>query len=96
MFVLGENKIMTNKETKLKPNFKLHVMKPAISDDDITALFNGIVNVVKKKVELENNSQMIEMNLCHEMMMKELKEKKAEIVRLKNEILHLKSLLKNQ
>ena len=96
MFVLGENNNMTNKETKFKPNFKLHVMKPSISDEDITALFNGIINVVKKKVELENNSQIIEMNLCHDMLVKELKEKKAEIVRLKNEILRLKSQIKNQ
>ena len=93
---MGENIIMTNKELEQKPNFKLHVMKPAISDEDITALFNGIVNVVKKKVELENNSQIIEMNLCRDMLVKELKEKKAEIVKLKNEIVRLKSQLSNQ
>ena len=87
---------MTNKEDNLKPNFKLHVMKPMISDEDITALFNGIINVVKKKVELENNSQLIEMNLCQEKLVQELKSKKAEIVRLKNEIIHLKNQLKNQ
>lgn len=87
---------MTNKEDNLKPNFKLHVMKPMISDEDITALFNGIINVVKKKVELENNSQLIEMNLCQEKLVQELKSKKAEIVRLKNEIINLKTQLKNQ
>ena len=86
---------MTNKEDNLKPNFKLHVMKPMISDEDITALFNGIINVVKKKVELENNSQLIEMNLCQEKLVQELKSKKAEIIRLKNEIIHLKNQLKN-
>ena len=93
---MGENIIMTNKELEPKQNFKLHVMKPAISDEDITALFNGIVNVVKKKVELENNSQIIEMNICHDMLVKELKEKKAEIIKLKNEIIRLKSQLSNQ
>ena len=86
---------MTNKEPGTKSTFKLHVMKPTISDEDITALFNGIVNVVKKKVELENNSQIIEMSLCHDMLVKELKEKKAEIARLKNEIIRLKTEIKS-
>lgn len=75
-------------------NFKLHVMPPAITDEDITALFNGIINVVKKKVELERNSKIIEMNLTQERLLKELKEKRAEIIRLKNEIIHLKAELK--
>ena len=28
---------------------KIHVMPPQISDSDISALFNGILNIVKKK-----------------------------------------------
>lgn len=74
-------------------NYKIHVMPPAISDDDIMALFNGIVNVVKKKFELEKNAEIININLNHERLVKELKEKQAEISRLKNEIIYLKSKL---
>jgi len=42
-----------------KPNFKVHVMPPSITDADITALFNGIINVVKKKVELEKMQKLL-------------------------------------
>lgn len=72
-------------------NYKIHVMPPSITDDDITALFNGIINVVKKKIELEKNAEIINMNLHQEKLIKELKEKRAEIARLKNEIIYLKS-----
>ncbi|MBR4998289.1 MAG: hypothetical protein IKY10_00260 [Clostridia bacterium] len=76
------------------PSYKLHVMPPPISDDDISALFNGILNVVKKKFELEKNAEIINLNLNQERILKELNEKKAEIARLKNEIIYLKSQLK--
>lgn len=72
-------------------NYKIHIMPPQISDEDITALFNGIVNVVKKKFELEKNSETINLNFHIEHLQRELKEKKAEIIRLKNEIIYLKS-----
>ena len=81
---------MENTENK-NSNYKIHVMPPAISDSDITALFNGIINVVKKKFELEKNAEIINLNLNHERLVKELKEKQAEIARLKNEIIYLKS-----
>ena len=75
-------------------NYKIHVMPPSITDDDITALFNGIVTVVKKKNELEKSAERINLNLNMDKLMKELKEKQAEIARLKNEIIFLKSQLK--
>ena len=77
-------------------NFKIHVMPPAITDEDITALFKGIVNVVKKKFELEKNAETINLNLNVERLVKELHEKQAEINRLKNEIIHLKTQLENR
>ncbi len=76
-------------------NFTLHVMPPQITDADITALFNGIVNVVKKKFELEKNAETLNLNLNMEKLIKELKEKQAEINRLKNEIIFLKNELNN-
>lgn len=85
---------MENLENK-NSNYKIHVMPPAISDEDITALFNGIVNVVKKKFELEKNAEVINLNINHERLVKELKEKQAEISRLKNEIIYLKSKIKS-
>ena len=83
------------KETNSNNDCKIHVMPPAISDADITALFNGLLNVVKKKIELDNKSVFINMNSCMEKLSKELKEKQSECNRLKNEILFLKSQLKN-
>lgn len=73
---------------------KIHVMPPQISDEDITALFNGIVKVVKKKIELEKNAEIINLNINFEKALKELNEKKSEIIRLKNEIIYLKSQIK--
>ncbi len=74
-------------------NYKIHVMPPSITDDDISALFNGIVNVVKKKYELEKNAETINLNINIEKLVKELKEKQSEIIRLKNEIIYLKTQL---
>lgn len=76
-----------------KQPYKIHVMPPAISDEDITALFNGIVNVVKKKIELEKNAETINLNININKLVTELQEKQAEINRLKNEIIYLKSQL---
>lgn len=84
---------MRKNDESQKENFTLHVMPPNITDDDITALFNGIINVVKKKFELEKNAETINLNLNMERLLKELKEKQAEIIRLKNEIIFLKSQL---
>lgn len=85
---------MKNTEKNPKENeLKIHVMPPSITDDDITALFNGIVSVVKKKIELEKNAELINANINHKKLTRELKEKNAEIIRLKNEIIYLKSLL---
>ena len=86
---------MKNNEIETNENCQIHVMPPAISDADISALFNGILNVVKKKFELETKSNIINMNLSIEKLMKELKEKQAECNRLKNEIVFLKSKIKD-
>lgn len=93
--MLGENidmeKIPNESE---KQTTKIHIMPPQITDADITALFNGIVNVVKKKCELETKAEIININANYERLLKELKEKQAECIRLKNEIIYLKSQLK--
>lgn len=81
-----------NKKENLE-NFKIHVMPPQITDEDINALFNGILSVIKKKFELEKNAEKLNLSISHERLLKELKEKNAEINRLKNEILYLKSKL---
>lgn len=85
---------MENKEINEKEICNIHVMPPAISDADISALFNGLLNVVKKKFELDTKSNIINMNLNIEKLMKELNEKQAECNRLKNEIIYLKSKIK--
>ena len=77
------------KENDKKCN--IYVMPPSISDEDITALFNGIMQVVKHKLELDTKAQMLNLNLSNEKLIKELKEKTAECIRLKNEIIYLKS-----
>ena len=86
---------MINDDNK-NQKFNIHVMPPQITDEDITALFNGIVNVVKKKFELEKNAETLNLNFSMEKLIKELKEKNNEIIRLKNEIIYLKSKLKQQ
>jgi len=87
---------MTKTPKNAKSNYKIHVMPPSITDEDITALFNGIVNVVKKKFELEKNAETINLNINYEKVVRELNEKSAEIIRLKNEIIYLKSQLKQK
>lgn len=90
---IGKNKDMI--KNKKENNCKIHVMPPTISDEDISALFNGILNVVKKKFELEVQAEFINMNTNINKLKAELKEKTAECVRLKNEILNLKAKLEN-
>jgi len=87
---------MTKTPNNPESNYKIHVMPPSITDEDITALFNGIVNVVKKKFELEKNAETINLNINYEKVVRELNEKSAEIIRLKNEIIYLKSQLKQK
>ena len=76
-------------------NCKVHVMPSTISDNDITALFNGLLNVVKKKFELDCQAQVISFNISIEKLQKELKNKINECNRLKNEIIFLKSKLES-
>ena len=81
-----------NKKTD-KENCQIHVMPTCITDEDITALFNGIIAVVKKKFELDSRSSLININNNMNKLAKELNEKRAECNRLKNEIIYLKSKL---
>lgn len=92
----GKNKYMIKdlKNHNEKTKYNIHVMPPSITDADITALFNGIINVVKKKIELDTRAKILNMNVSIEKLMQELQEKKAECNRLKNEIIYLKSQLK--
>ena len=68
-------------------------MPSPISDEDITALFNGILKVIRKKSELDSRAQMLNLNLDNERLIKALNAKQAECNRLKNEIIFLKSQL---
>ena len=90
----AKNKIMNkNNDITSKENCLVHVMPPSITDEDISALLNGIIGVMRRKIELENQAELINMNIDINKLRKELKEKTAECVRLKNEILLLKSKL---
>lgn len=71
----------------------IFVMPSAITDEDITALFNGILKVVRKKSELDARAQMLNLNLDNERLIKALNEKQAECNRLKNEIIYLRAKL---
>ncbi|MBE5741127.1 MAG: hypothetical protein E7351_01155 [Clostridiales bacterium] len=82
-------------EHQKNQNAKIHVMPPSITDEDISALFHGILSVVKKKIELEARAEIINMNVNMEKLLRELKERQAECIRLKNEILYLKSQIQN-
>ena len=79
---------------KEKKDCNVYVMPPAITDEDITALFNGIVNVVRHKLELDVKAKVLNLNLTQEKLLNELKAKTAECNRLKNEIIYLKSKIK--
>ena len=84
------------KNNKSKINCTLHVMPPQISDEDINALFSGLVSIVRRKIELESRAEIININLSYDKLSRELKSKQAECIRLKNEILNLKSQLENK
>ena len=77
-----------------EPNCQIHMMPPTISDEDISALFNGIVGIMKRKIELDAKAEIINLNCNTERLLKQLREKEAECIRLKNEIIYLKSKLK--
>ena len=86
-------KKIPNETEEKNTTAKIYVMPPQITDADITALFNGIVNVVKKKCELETKAEIININANYDKLLKDLKDKQAECNRLKNEIIYLKSQL---
>ena len=72
---------MKNNQPPKQNDLKIHVIPPQISDEDISALFNGIINVVKKKFELEKNAETINLNFSVETLKKQLHEKQSEINR---------------
>ncbi len=78
---------------KEKKDCNIYVLPPKITDEDITALFNGIVNIVRHKLELDTKAQILNLNFTNEKLIKELKAKTNECNRLKNEIIYLKSQL---
>lgn len=80
---------------KKNDNCQIHIMPTLITDADIKALFDGILNVVKKKIELDSQAEILNINLNLDAVKKELKEKCAECNRLKNEIIYLKSQIEN-
>ena len=65
---------MKNIESENKIETKIHVMPPSITDEDISALFNGILNVVKKKIELENKAEIININANYTKLLKDYKD----------------------
>ena len=85
--------MIINMREEKKQNCQIHVMPPAITDADINALFNGILNVVKKKIELETKAEFLNMNSNINKLLGELKQKTAECNRMKNEIIFLKNEL---
>lgn len=89
----GKNKHMKNTDKEKQEQCNVYVMPSAISDNDITALFQGLLNVVKKKFELDSQAEFICYNQDIARLKNELKIKTAECNRLKNEIINLKSLL---
>ena len=87
---------MKEKDHLNNENCQIHVMPTAITDADISSLFNGLLNVVKKKFELDTKSNLIAINNNINRLKKELDEKRAECIRLKNEIIYLKSELSSR
>ncbi len=86
---------MINEDNKTpNPPCNMLVMPPPISDEDINALFSGIINIVRRKIELETKADIINARSNFEKVLKELKSKQAECARLKNEIIYLKNELK--
>ncbi len=88
-FIRKDNLKISNKASL--NSCRVHVMPVSITDADITALFNGIVSVVKRKCELETKRELVSMSMHHDKLIALLKEKQCEINRLKNEILYLKN-----
>ena len=84
---------MIKNENDKNDSCQIHVMPPQITDSDITALFNGLLNIVKKKIELDSKAQFINISTDMQKLSSELKAKQAECIRLKNEIIKLKAEL---
>ena len=40
----------------------IHTINPTITDKDLSALFDGLLDVVKKKFELDYSAQIINLN----------------------------------
>ena len=66
-----------------KDNCKIHTINPTITDQDLSALFEGLIDVVKKKYELDYASKIINLNKKIEILTKLIREKDIEILNLK-------------
>lgn len=74
-----------------KPKCNVILMPPRITDEDIMALFGGVLKLVKRKIELDADYEIFNLNNSIKKLQQQLKSKQAECVRLKNEIINLKS-----
>ena len=81
------------KKSQNNNHCNFYVMPSTITDNDISALFQGLLNVVKKKFELDNQAEYYHFSQDINKLKNELKAKTAECNRLKNEILNLKQKL---
>lgn len=88
---MDKKEIQNSENKKSQSKCNLIVMPQTITDDDISALFNGLIKIVRKKFELETRFEIINMNISNQKLLKELKEKQAECNRLKNELLYYKT-----
>ncbi len=90
-FVFSPNKQETPQAKPKQTKCRVSVMPPKIDDNDIVALFNGLLQIVKRKSELDVNAQIINLNNTIIKLKEELKASKKECVKLKNELLFLKA-----
>ena len=62
----------------------IHTISQTITDQDLSSLFNGLMDVVKKKYELDFNAKIINLNKKIEILSKLIKQKDQEILSLRS------------
>lgn len=64
----------------------IHTINPIITDKDLSALFDGLMDVVKKKYELDYSAKIMNLDKKIEILTSLIKERDQEILSLKEKL----------
>ena len=74
---------------------KLYNNESEFTDEDISALFSGVLNIIKEKIFIESESELYRLQKECELLQNALDMKTKELNKIKNKNIYLKTIINN-